>query len=175
MTEWDYIAWLRRQTPDRTGVLVGPGDDCAVLDVGLGERWLLFKTDAIVEGVHFDATAPPEKIGHKALGRCLSDVAAMAGTPTHALITLALPGNFDADAVERVYAGMKLLAARHDVAIVGGETTTNPERMLISVCVLGTVLKGKSPLRSGALAGDAIFVTGELGGSAAARHRRHPA
>jgi len=170
MNEFDLIARLTRSLPTDERTVVGAGDDCAVLDLGLPDRWLLFKTDAVVEGVHFDKTAPLEKIGHKALGRCLSDVAAMAGTPTHALITLALPGNFDADAVERVYVGMKLLAARHDVAIVGGETTTNPERMLISVCVLGTVLKGKSPLRSGALAGDAIFVTGELGGSAAGKH-----
>ena len=170
MNEFDLIARLTRSLPTDERTVVGVGDDCAVIDLGLPDRWLLFKTDAVVEGIHFAKTAPPEKIGHKALGRCLSDVAAMAGAPTHAMITLALPENFDAGFVERVYAGIKLLAARHGVAIVGGETTTNPERMLISVCILGTVLKGKSPLRSSAQAGDAIFVTGELGGSAAGKH-----
>jgi thiamine-monophosphate kinase len=131
---------------------------------------LLFKTDAVVEGIHFAAETPPEKIGHKALGRCLSDIAAMAGTPTAALVTLALPRQFDLPRVQAVYAGLNALARRHDVAIVGGETTTNPGGMLISVALLGHVPRGKATLRSGAEAGDAIFVTGELGGSLAGRH-----
>src|SRR4029453_8617841 len=101
-------------------------------------RMVLFKTDAIVEGIHFKSDAPPEKIGHKALGRCLSDVAAMAGTPTAALITLGLPRKFDPDFVEKIYAGINALARRHGVAIAGGETTTNPERILISVAVIGS-------------------------------------
>src|SRR6266513_2714878 len=170
MNEFDLIARLTRSLPSDERTVVGVGDDCAVLDLGLPDRWLLFKTDAVVEGVHFDKTAPPEKIGHKALGRCLSDVAAMAGTPTHALITLALPADFDSGFLERIYAGINALAQRHGVAIVGGETTINPERMLISASVLGTVTRGKSPLRSGAKAGDAIFVTGELGGSLSGKH-----
>src|SRR5437667_4208070 len=139
MNEFDLIARLTRSLPTDERTVVGVGDDCAVLDLGLPDRWLLFKTDAVVEGVHFDITAPQEKIGHKELGRCLSDVAAMAGTPTHALITLALPADFDSGFLERIYAGIKTLAQRHDVAIVGGETTINPERRLISVAVLGTV------------------------------------
>src|SRR5207245_8036950 len=94
----------------------------------------------------------------------------MAGTPTAALVTLALPRDFDADFVERIYAGINALARRHEVAIVGGETTTNPERTLIAVALLGWVVRGKAVLRSGAQAGDAIFVTGELGGSLAAKH-----
>ena len=66
-----------------------------MLDVGAPDRLLLFKTDAVVEGVHFTADTPPEKIGHKALARCLSDIAAMAGTPTAALVTIGLPRKFD--------------------------------------------------------------------------------
>src|SRR5207237_2970022 len=88
----------------------------------------------------------------------------------NALITLALPPEFDPGRIEAIYQGLKTLAVRHDVAIVGGETTTSPERMLISVSVLGTVARGASPLRSGARAGDAIFVTGELGGSLSGKH-----
>jgi thiamine-monophosphate kinase len=170
MTEFDLIHLLTRSLPTNKSVVVGAGDDCAVLDLGLPDRLLLFKTDAVVEGIHFTAATPPEKIGHKALGRCLSDIAAMAGTPTAALVTLGLPRKFDAGFIEAIYAGMNALARRHEVAIVGGETTTNPERILISVALLGTAPRGKAVLRSGAEAGDAIFVTGELGGSLAGKH-----
>jgi thiamine-monophosphate kinase len=170
MNEFELIQRLTRSLPGNKSVVVGPGDDCAVLDFGLPDRLLLFKTDAIVEGIHFPPDTPAEKIGHKALGRCLSDIAAMAGTPTAALVTLALPQNFEPDFLDGIYAGMTALARRHEVAIAGGETTTNPERMLISVTVIGWAPRGKSVLRSGAEVGDAIFVTGELGGSLAGKH-----
>jgi len=170
MNEFELISRLTRSLPTNPSVVVGAGDDCAVLDAGLPERLLLFKTDAVVEGVHFTPATAPEKIGHKALGRCLSDIAAMAGTPTAALVTIALPGAFDPGFVEAVYTGMNELARRHGVAIVGGETTTNPGGMLISVALLGFVPRGKGVLRSGAEEGDAIFVTGELGGSLAGKH-----
>jgi thiamine-monophosphate kinase len=170
MNEFELIQRLTRSLPTNKSVVVGAGDDCAVLDFGLPDRLLLFKTDAIVQGIHFPPDTPPEKIGHKALGRCLSDIAAMAGTPTAALVTLALPRNFEAEFVEAIYSGISALARRHDVAIVGGETTTNPERILISIALLGSVARGKSVLRSGAEVGDAIFVSGELGGSLKGRH-----
>jgi len=170
MNEFELISRLTRSLPTNKTVVVGAGDDCAVLDLGRGDRLLLFKTDAVVEGIHFKSDAPPEKIGHKALGRALSDIAAMAGTPSAALVTLALPRGFDAEFVGRIYAGIHALARRHDVAIVGGETTTNPERTLIAVALLGWVPRGKAVLRSGAEVGDAIFVTGELGGSLTGKH-----
>ena len=170
MNEFDLIARLTRSMPTNKSVVVGVGDDCAVLDLGLPDRLVLFKTDAVVEGIHFTASARPEQIGHKALGRGLSDIAAMAGTPTAALVTLALPRNFEPAYVDGIYAGMNALARRHDVASAGGETTTNPERVLLSISLLGTVVRGKGVLRSGAEAGDAVFVTGELGGSLAGRH-----
>jgi thiamine-monophosphate kinase len=124
----------------------------------------------VVEGIHFIRETPPEKIGHKALARCLSDIAAMAGTPTAALVTLALPREFDPNFVEAIYAGMNSLARRHDVAIVGGETTTNPGRMLISIALVGTVGRGKCLQRAGSKPKDALFVTGRLGGSLAGQH-----
>lgn len=170
MNEFELIARLTRALPTNDTVVVGAGDDCAVLDVGLGDRLLLFKTDAVVEGVHFTSDTPPGKIGHKALARCLSDIAAMAGTPTAAVITLGLPKQFAPTLVEAIYAGINALAKQHHVAIVGGETTTNPERMLISVALIGFVSRAKLPLRSGAQPGDAIFVTGELGGSITGKH-----
>jgi thiamine-monophosphate kinase len=170
VNEFELIAKLTRSLAGNKSVVVGAGDDCAVLDLGLSEKFLLFKTDAVVQGIHFEATTSPEKIGRKALARCLSDFAAMAGTPTAALVTLALPKDFDVAFMEKIYLGMNQLALEHGVAIVGGETTTNPERILISISMIGTVAKTKCILRTGAKAGDAIFVSGELGGSLSGKH-----
>jgi thiamine-monophosphate kinase len=170
VTEFELIRLLTRSLPGHPSVVVGAGDDCAVLDLGVGDQRVLFKTDAVVEGVHFTRDTPPERVGHKALGRALSDIAAMAGTPTAALVTLGLPPTFDPRYVEGVYMGMNALARRCGVAIAGGETTTNPERVFLSIALLGTVAKEKCILRSGSRAGDALLVTGELGGSLAGRH-----
>ncbi len=139
MNEFELIARLTHALPMNESVVTGAGDDCAVLDLGVADKLILFKTDAVVEGFHFTRETPPEKIGRKALARCLSDIAAMAGTPTAALVTIALPEKFDAEFVAKIYNGMNALAREHGVAIVGGETTTNPERILISISLLGTV------------------------------------
>jgi thiamine-monophosphate kinase len=170
MNEFELIAKLTHALPMNESVVTGAGDDCAVLDLGAADKLVLFKTDAVIEGFHFTRSTPPEKIGRKALARCLSDIAAMAGTPTAALVTIALPENFEPEFIAKIYDGMNALAREHGVAIVGGETTTNPERILISISLLGTVARGKQILRSGAKPGDAVFVTGELGGSLADKH-----
>ncbi|HEX3798323.1 MAG TPA: thiamine-phosphate kinase [Verrucomicrobiae bacterium] len=170
MKEFELIGRLIKSLPGNESLVVGAGDDCAVLDVGMADRVLLFKTDAVVEGVHFTAETPPEKIGRKALARCLSDIAAMAGVPTAAVVTLGLPRDFDAERVEKIYAGLNALALENGVAIAGGETVLNPERVLLSVALIGTAGRGKCVLRTGARAGDAIFVTGELGGSITGHH-----
>lgn len=170
MNEFELIARLTAGLAHGEGVIVGVGDDCAVLDMGAPDHWQLFKTDAVVEGVHFTTETPQAKIGRKALARCLSDIAAMGGTPTYALVTLALPRGFDPAEVETIYSGLRTLAAQHEVSIVGGETTASLGGLLISIALLGRVPKGKARLRSGAKTGDAIFVSGELGGSLACRH-----
>ena len=170
MNEFELIAQWTRALATNDSVIVGAGDDCAVLDSGEPGRYLLLKTDAVVQGVHYSAAAEPEQIGHKALGRCLSDIAAMAGRPIAALVTMALPNKFDPAFMQRIYDGMNRLAKVSGVAIVGGETTTNPGGLLISICVLGDVAADKCILRSGAKAGDALFVTGELGGSLTGKH-----
>src|SRR6266699_7258682 len=100
MNEFELISRLTRSLPTNKSVVVGAGDDCAVLDLGLPDRLLLFKTDAVVEGVHFTSATPPEKIGRKALARCLSDIAAMAGTPKAVLVTIALPHTFDGEFIQ---------------------------------------------------------------------------
>jgi thiamine-monophosphate kinase len=170
MNEFDLIARLTKSLPTNQSVVTGAGDDCAVLDLGAADRLVLFKTDAVVEGIHFTKDTPPEKTGRKALARCLSDIAAMAGTPVAALVTLGLPEKFDPEFVSKIYDGLNALAEKTGVAVVGGETTTNPGRIFISVALLGTVARGKQVPRSGAKTGDAIFVTGELGGSLAGKH-----
>ncbi len=170
MTEFELIAKLTKSLPVNDTVVIGPGDDCAVLDFGLPDKLFLFKTDAVVEGVHFTHETPPEKIGRKALARCLSDIAAMAGTPSTALVTIGLPKKFDPEFIAKIYDGLNALAQTFGVAIVGGETTANPGGIFISIALLGTVPRGKQILRSGARVGDAIFVTGELGGSLAGKH-----
>jgi thiamine-monophosphate kinase len=169
MNELELIARLTSALPRNDSVVVGAGDDCAVLDLG-GPDYVLFKTDAVVEGVHFTGETAPEKVGRKALARCLSDIAAMAGQPGSALVTIALPKHFDVERIERIYSGLNALATEHGVAIAGGETTENPERLLISIAMLGTVPRNRCLLRSGAKAGDAIFVTGQLGGSINGKH-----
>ena len=82
MNEFELIELIKKQLPTNSSVIAGAGDDCAVLDMGLPDRFLLFKTDAVVEGIHFNATASPDQIGHKALARCLSN--AMFGSKTSA-------------------------------------------------------------------------------------------
>ena len=180
MNEFDLIAKLTKSLPTNQNVVTGVGDDCAVLDLGVPDKLILFKTDAVVEGVHFTKGTPPEKIGRKALARCLSDIAAMAGSPVAALVTLGLPAPpkrseggpepFKPEFVAKIYDGLNALAGKTGVAIVGGETTANPGGIFISIALLGTVTRGKQILRSGAKTGDAIFVTGELGGSLVGKH-----
>jgi thiamine-monophosphate kinase len=170
MNELELIRLLTRSLPTNDSVITGAGDDCAVLDLGVPGRYVLFKTDAVVAGVHFTRETEPERIGHKALARCLSDIAAMGGTPTAALVTLGLPQKFDVSFVEAIYRGMNALATRYQVAIAGGETTANPDRLLLSIALLGTVAKDKCLRRSGAQPGDALFVTGQLGGSITGHH-----
>ena len=177
MNEFELIHRLTRALPTNASVVVGAGDDCAVLDVGVPDRLLLFKTDAVVEGIHFTPETPPEKIGHKALGRCLSDIAAMAGTPTAALVTIGLPRNFEPRFVEAIYAGMNALARRHHVAIVGGETTTNPgaHADFRRAARLGAARQGRAALRRGSGRRDLCHRrTGRLAGRQASRIRTAP-
>ncbi|MCF7764911.1 MAG: thiamine-phosphate kinase [Verrucomicrobia bacterium] len=170
MNEFELIARLTRSLPTDPSVVLGAGDDCAAVDLGVPDRWVLFKTDAVVEGVHFTSDIDPARVGHKALARCLSDFAAMAGTPTHAVVTVGLPGDSRAEFVEAAYEGLTRLAERYSVAVVGGETTRNPEHVFLSISAIGTVRKDRCVRRSGAEPGDALFVTGALGGSIAGKH-----
>ena len=165
LSETELIQLLTENLPADSSVLTGPGDDCAVLDWS-GSK-LLFKTDAIVEGIHFERDTPPEAIGRKALARALSDIAAMAGTPTHALITLGVHADMEPSLIEAVYQGLRDCAREHHVNIVGGETTSLSQ-LTLSISLIGKA--SKPILRTGSAVGDAIFVSGELGGSLAGHH-----
>jgi len=162
-------SWPAGGTKDLT---LGAGDDCAILPAGPGRGALLFKTDAIVEGVHFRADARPSLVGRKALARNLSDLAAMGGAPWAALVTLAAPPKTPVQRVRAIYRGLEKTAREYGVSLAGGETVRAP-RLLLSVALLGRMAKGVRPvLRRTAKAGDDVWVTGKLGGSIRGKHLR---
>ncbi len=153
------------------GVLVGPGDDCAVVR---GENGVcrLLKTDSIVEGVHFLPSTEPVRVGRKAMNRAISDIAAMGGLPDYALVSLASDPDRPAVEVEGWFAGIAAAAAAAGCTVVGGETSSLPATgAVITISLQGHVEEGRCILRSGASPGDVIAVTGWLGGSfASGRH-----
>jgi thiamine-monophosphate kinase len=159
-----------RATPGRsvTRVIAGIGDDCAVLRIGPGQDWLV-TTDFSLEGVHFRRDwHPAESVGHRCLARGLSDIAAMGGEPVEAFLSLALPRDVPQAWVRGFMRGLLRLARRYGIALAGGDTAESARGILADIVVVGSVPKGKAVMRSGARAGDKIYVTGELGGSAAA-------
>ena len=147
---------------------VGIGDDCAVLQIPAGHETLV-TTDFTLEGIHFRRDwHPAESVGHRCLTRGLSDIAAMGGEPVAAFLSLALPRDLPQSWVGRFARSLISLAERHGVTLAGGDTAESPNGILADIIVVGSVPKGKAILRSGARPGDRIFVSGELGGSAAA-------
>lgn len=165
--ETDFIRWLSR-TSGRSvpGLRLGIGDDGALIRVQGGQE-LILTTDLSIEGVHFSQKYhPPEAVGHRALARSLSDVAAMGGRPRFALISLALSKQIRRAWVERFYWGLRRLADRFHVMIIGGDTAIKQGGLVVDVMVAGTVAQGAALVRSGAKGGDAIFVAGTLGLSA---------
>jgi thiamine-monophosphate kinase len=178
LPEKALIAELRRMAaiPSPSGrarrsnraILTGIGDDCAVLRM-IGGRDSLITTDFSIEGIHFRRDwHPPESIGHRCLARGLSDIAAMGGEPVAVFLSLALPPDLAQSWVSRFMRGLIGLAEKYGATLAGGDTAESPNGILADIIVVGTVPKGKAILRSGARAGDRIFVSGKLGGSAAA-------
>jgi thiamine-monophosphate kinase len=150
-------------TPRGGGVILGIGDDAALLDVPAHAE-LAAAVDTIVEGRHFPLGSDPCSIGHRALAVNLSDLAAMGATPAWATLALTLP-RADSDWLRRFADGLLDLADAHGVALVGGDTTRGP--LTVSVQVLGHVPRGTAMRRSGARAGDLLAVTGTLGDAGA--------
>jgi thiamine-monophosphate kinase len=159
---------------------VGIGDDCAVLRLvgnDSGSIETLVTTDFSLEGIHFRRDwHPAESVGHRCLARGLSDIAAMGGDPVSAFLSLALPRDLPQAWVRGFLRGLTSLAERYGVILAGGDTAESPKGILADIIVVGTTPKGKAILRSGARAGDRIYVSGELGASAeaVARMRARP-
>ena len=164
-----HLIELLRRTFGRTGAAVirGIGDDAAVIAPPKG-RQLVLTTDLLVEGVHFDLrTASPEEIGYKAAVANLSDVAAMGARAESALVSIALPASWTAARVLALYRGIMAACRPHRVALVGGDTSASPDRLFLSLTITGSVPGGCALMRSGARAGDLLYVTGTLGDSLA--------
>ncbi len=148
-------------------VRCGIGDDCAVLGRGK-ERARLITSDLMVEGVHFVVEASVACwLGHKLLAVNLSDIAAMGGEPREALVSVAVPPDFDVGYMERVYDGLRASAARFGVNVVGGDTTRNTGPLVMNLTLTGEMDQDRVCYRSGARPGDLIYVSGTLGDSAA--------
>jgi len=165
-SESELLAMISSLLPKPSrDVLTGIGDDCAVIKPMRGGELQLLKTDALVEGIHFAPGTRPDRIGWKALCRPLSDIAAMGGTPLHAMITVAAPTGWSSVTWKGLYRGIGKAARAHGVSVIGGETVRSPGPAFLSVSLSGTIEKNRLKLRSGAKPGDLICVTGRLGGS----------
>jgi len=159
-------------------VVVGPGDDAAVIQPERGALDVL-TTDAQVEGVHFDRRfVPPDAIGHRALAVNISDLAAMGAAPRAALLSLVLPDDLEVAFVDALVDGFIALAGRHRIAIIGGNITRSPRvgveqapgPLMIDVTAIGSVKPRRILTRAGARPGDEVFVTGTIGGAAVGLH-----
>ncbi|WP_068777524.1 thiamine-phosphate kinase [Paenibacillus sp. FJAT-26967] len=149
------------------GVVTGIGDDAAVAALSPGMQ-LVATCDTMTEGIHFlPVTMRDEDIGFKAMASNISDIAAMGARPRYALIALSVPPDADVEQIRRIYDGLYECAALYGVTVIGGDTTSTRSGIVLTVTVLGEVAAGEALLRSGAKPGDAVFVTGPLGGSAA--------
>jgi thiamine-monophosphate kinase len=169
MTEFEYIHWLRQRTPADARVLVGPGDDTAVLAAGQ-HPWLV-TTDMLLDGTHFRLSEDgPTRVGRKAMAVNLSDIAAMAGRPIAAVASLGLPRSGGHELAEAIFLGMRELADSFQTALIGGDTNSWNGPLVISVTLLGEPTGREPVLRSGARPGDWLLVTGPLGGSILKKH-----
>jgi len=165
LPEFDLINRFFTRTTDDKGVVLGVGDDAAVLSAEPGTE-LVVATDVIVEQIHFPAYTPPHAVGHRALAVNLSDLAAMGAEPRWATLALSLP-EADPAWVEQFATGFFALADAHNIALVGGDTVAGP--LFASVTVHGVVPAGEAVLRSTASDGDGIYVTGCTGDAVAGR------
>lgn len=169
MGEFDYIRWLRRAQRPAEGVILGIGDDAAVLQSR--GRYTLVSTDMIVEGVDFDLSkASPYLVGRKALAINLSDIAAMGARPTHAVVAVAFRPGLPRGFGREMHEGMSSVASSFGVSVVGGDVGSSNGGLVVCATILGTD-EGREPIRrSGARAGDWVCVTGAFGGSILGHH-----
>ncbi|MFL6450840.1 MAG: thiamine-phosphate kinase [Bryobacteraceae bacterium] len=161
----DRIRKLAARTKYTNGVVCGIGDDCAVVRPR-AKHDLVFTTDFVLEARHFHlGTHSGADVGHKALARSLSDLAAMGSKPLFCLVSLALPAKLGEEWIDAFYRGLLRLASRYETTLAGGDLASF-DRVTADVMCCGELPRGTALVRSGARPGDRIYVTGELGGSA---------
>jgi thiamine-monophosphate kinase len=168
VTELELLKRIRRKATVTGGasLVTGIGDDCAIHRPKGATEDLLYTTDLLIEDVHFlRSTHPPRAVGHKTLARGLSDIAAMGGVPRFCLVSLALPVWADTKWVDAFYAGLLKLAGETGTVLAGGDISSS-EKFMADIVVVGAVPRGKAILRNKAKPGNAIYVSGMLGGSA---------
>jgi len=169
-SEFAFIEWVRARTASHPAVLLGIGDDAAVLRIAPPGECLV-TVDMLMEGVDFRLTeTDPRAVGRKALAVSLSDIAAMAGRPLAAVISVALPKRGGRELAEGVQSGIEAIAREFDVAIAGGDTNSWDGPLVLSVTLLGQPTGNGPVRRNGAQAGDWIMVTGDFGGSIRGKH-----
>src|SRR5262245_9653069 len=177
--EFAFIDWLRRRTPAAQRVVLGPGADTAA--VAWSGEPALVTTDMLLEGSCFTlvgspiqapgvAPASPRRVGRKAIAVNLSDVAAMAGRPVAAVVSVGLPKRGGRALAEELYLGLREMADAFDVPVVGGDTNSWGGPLVISVTVFGEPGPAGIIRRAGASVGDRLLVTGPLGGSIRGKH-----
>lgn len=166
--EFNFIDRINKGIRLSSRVIKGIGDDTAVLKY-TKDKYLLFTTDMLIEGRHFNKTARPELVGKKSLSCNISDIAAMGGRPTSFVISLGAPKNLDIKYTDELYKGIKDTAKRFKVDLAGGDTVSSG-KIVINIAMLGEVEKKNLVLRNGAKEGDVIFITGNIGGSIKSRH-----
>jgi thiamine-monophosphate kinase len=176
MREFDVIrriASLAAQRKSHPALITGIGDDCAVIQPA-ARTDLVFTTDFLIEDRHFKhETHTARAVGHKALARSLSDLAAMGAEPVFCLVSVALPPHRTSRWIDGFYRGVLALADQHRISLAGGDLS-QADRVIADVMCCGSVPRGKALLRSGAKPGDRIFVTGKLGRAAASNWRVKP-
>lgn len=169
--EFAFIDWLRQRSTTDASVAVGIGDDCAVTLVPATTRQLLVTTDMLLEGSCFLLDeAGPRAVGRKAMAVNLSDIAAMAGVPRWAVVSVGLPRQRGRTIAEEIYLGLREMADAFGTLIVGGDTNSWDGPLTLSVTLIGESLPPGPCLRRGAKPGDWLLVTGTLGGSILGKH-----
>ncbi|HLC50428.1 MAG TPA: thiamine-phosphate kinase [Candidatus Nanoarchaeia archaeon] len=164
--EFGIIKKIREKTYSSKEVIAGIGDDAAVLEFNK-KQFLLYTTDALVENVHFSLKYfKPWQIGAKSIEQNASDIAAMGGVPTYAVVSLMLPENLDTKFVDELYSGINKTAKKYHISIIGGNISKSKE-VIMSISMLGIVEKKYIALRKGAKKGDYILCSGNVGKSAA--------
>ena len=152
----------KKHKTNHDSTILGVGDDAAVLNLRNGHQ--VITTDLLLEGIHFDLMYTPLKhLGYKAVVVNLSDIYAMNARPTQITVSIGLSNRFSLEAVEELYAGIYAACAHYEVDLVGGDTSSSQQGLVISVTAIGSVEADKMTLRSGAKPGDIICITGSLG------------